>query len=215
MKNFTLLFLALASVFSFSCFAQRGDRFVSHAKIDNTRLIPDNSNDVAVVAYHVEERINMKFGSRITTYEVSNASLISTNDLGQNNTRVITPKYGKVKQAVYTVVTLSPVAAVQKEIKIEVAIPKNRVKSVNIDILRTYERVLEKGYRTEEMVRRVANARFFDGDLDVAAKWYAQLYEMSPNWEPVYYYRYAQSLKAINQTEKANEMMQLFESKNK
>jgi tetratricopeptide (TPR) repeat protein len=216
MKNYTLLYLAIASVFSFSCLAQRGDSFLSTAKMDNAQLMPDNKDDLAIVAYHVEERINMKFGSRITTYEVSNASLISTNELGANNTRVITPKYGKVKQTVQTVVTLTAVPMVQKEIpKIEISIPKNRVKSVNIDILRTYERVLEKGYRTEEMVRRVANARFFDGDLDVASKWYTQLYEMNPNWEPVYYYRYAESLKATGQNEKAREMMKLFEEKSK
>ncbi|HOZ75942.1 MAG TPA: hypothetical protein PLI38_11860 [Flavobacterium sp.] len=214
MKNYTLLFLAIASVFSFSCFAQRGDRFLSE-KMQNATLIPDHNEDLAVVAYHVEERINMNFGSRITTYEVSKPSLISTNDLGQNNTRIITPKYGRVKQVVHTVVTLAPVAAVIKPIKVDISVPKGHVKSVNIDILRTYERVLEKGYKTEEMVRRVANARFFDGDLDVAAKWYAQLYEMNPDWEAVYYYRYAESLKAIKQNEKAQEMMALFELKSK
>jgi tetratricopeptide (TPR) repeat protein len=120
-----------------------------------------------------------------------------------------------VKQVVHTVVTLAPVAAVIKPIKVDISVPKGHVKSVNIDILRTYERVLEKGYKTEEMVRRVANARFFDGDLDVAAKWYAQLYEMNPDWEAVYYYRYAESLKAIKQNEKAQEMMALFELKSK
>lgn len=83
-----------------------------------------------------------------------------------------------------------------------------------IKIIENYERVLEKGYKTEAMLQAVADYRFFAEDLVSAAKWYTQLFEFCPDeLEAVYYFRYAQSLKSIGQNEKAKEMMDLFQSK--
>jgi len=84
----------------------------------------------------------------------------------------------------------------------------------NIDVISTYERVLNKGYESEEMLKKVADKHFFDSDYDAAAKWYAQLIATTcTDLEAVYYYRYAQSLLAINQIEKGNEMMAIFKTK--
>jgi hypothetical protein len=83
-----------------------------------------------------------------------------------------------------------------------------------IKIIENYERVLEKGYKTEAMLQVVADYRFFAEDMVAAAKWYEQLFEFCPDeLEAVYYYRYAESLKSIGQTEKAKDMMVLFQSK--
>ncbi|MCF6130571.1 hypothetical protein L1S35_12875 [Flavobacterium sp. AS60] len=83
-----------------------------------------------------------------------------------------------------------------------------------IKVIENYERVLEKGYKTEAMLQAVADYRFFAEDMVAAAKWYAQLFEFCPDeLEAVYYYRYAESLKSIGQTEKAKEMMALFQIK--
>ena len=83
-----------------------------------------------------------------------------------------------------------------------------------IKVIENYERVLEKGYKTEAMLQAVADYRFFAEDMAAAAKWYTQLFEFCPDeLEAVYYYRYAESLKSIGQTEKAKEMMALFQSK--
>ena len=97
MKKSAPLFLALISVFSFHCLAQRS--VPANVKITNTQLSSEkmSQNDLAVVSYHVEERINMAFGSTVTTYDVSSLNLVSTHDLGQNNVRVVTPKYEKVR----------------------------------------------------------------------------------------------------------------------
>jgi hypothetical protein len=83
-----------------------------------------------------------------------------------------------------------------------------------IDVTATYERILKKGYKSVDMFKRVANARFFEGDLVAAAKWYAELFAMTTDFEDVFYYRYAKSLTAINEHKKAAEMMAIFESKN-
>jgi len=83
-----------------------------------------------------------------------------------------------------------------------------------IKIIENYERVLEKGYKSEAMLQAVADYRYFSEDLISAAKWYTQLFEFCPDeLEAVYYFRFAQSLKSIGQIEQAKEMMDLFQSK--
>ncbi len=92
------------------------------------------------------------------------------------------------------------------------SIPKKEY--IEVDIVQTYERVMGKGYKSDAMIKKVADRHFFNGDLVLAAQWYTELFDCLPSeLEAVYYYRYAQSLKAVNQPEKATEMMKLFESK--
>jgi hypothetical protein len=139
--------------------------------------------------------------------------------LGKDNSRTITPKYAKTRAKVKDVVAVTSVPlkvsanallAINDSIK---AIPKKKVKYVDIDIIGTYERVIDRGYKTVDMLKRVGNSRFFGGDLATAAKWYSQLFSLTTDLEAEYYYRYAQTLTSIRETEKAKEMMYIFESK--
>lgn len=82
-----------------------------------------------------------------------------------------------------------------------------------IDAIKTYERVAEKGYKSVDMFQKLGNSYYFNGELDKAAKWYDELFAMAPDQQPEYFYRYAQSLKAVGQTEKANEMLEKFHQK--
>jgi outer membrane protein OmpA-like peptidoglycan-associated protein/tetratricopeptide (TPR) repeat protein len=82
-----------------------------------------------------------------------------------------------------------------------------------IKAVSTYERVAEKGYKSEDMFQKLGNSYYFNGELDKAAKWYGELFTMNPNQESEYCYRYAQSLKAIGQNEKANQMLEIFHKK--
>ena len=74
----------------------------------------------------------------------------------------------------------------------------------------TYERLVKKGYKSEDVFQKLGNSYYFNGELDKAAKWYGELFTMNPKQESEYCYRYAQSLKAIGQNEKANEMLEIF-----
>ena len=56
----------------------------------------------------------------------------------------------------------------------------------------------------------MGNAYYYSTELEKAAKWYGKLFEMTSDLEPEYYYRYANSLKAIGQNDKANVMMKKF-----
>ncbi|CAM3088098.1 hypothetical protein [Flavobacterium frigoris] len=85
----------------------------------------------------------------------------------------------------------------------------------NIDIIKTYGRVSDKGYVSIDMLKKLGNASFFNSNLVDAAKWYDKLFSLTTDFETVYYYRYAQSLKAVGNTLKAEKMMSIFIEKSK
>lgn len=82
-----------------------------------------------------------------------------------------------------------------------------------IDAIKTYERVVEKGYQSADMYKKIGNSYYFNGELESAAKWYTELFAMNTDVEPEYYFRYSQSLQSIGENQKAKEMQQLFRQK--
>lgn len=82
-----------------------------------------------------------------------------------------------------------------------------------IDATKTYERIAEKGYKSADLFQKLANAYYFNANLEKAAKWYGELFAMNEEVAPEYYYRYAQSLKSIGEYAKADEMLVLFNKK--
>jgi outer membrane protein OmpA-like peptidoglycan-associated protein/tetratricopeptide (TPR) repeat protein len=82
-----------------------------------------------------------------------------------------------------------------------------------VDAIKTYERIAEKGYKEPKMYEKLGNAYFFNSELDKAAKWYGQLFDLTTNVDPEIYYRYAYCLRSIGQNEKATEMLKLYNEK--
>lgn len=82
-----------------------------------------------------------------------------------------------------------------------------------VDVIQTYEKVALKGYKSEDMFKKLGNAYYFNSNFEGAAKWYGELFVLNPNPESEYYYRYAQSLKATGALEKSNQIMEEFRSK--
>lgn len=213
MKTNTSLYLTIISVFLFNCFAQ------------NKQLKKTINSVKTIKLYHVEERVNMTFGGYITTYTVSDPSLISTYDLGPNNTRVITPLFEKKRKIdSYTenitetvpsdLVSIDPVQQVQQPLpptNLTVTDTLNRQNGVAyITMIKTFERIAEKGYKSIEMFQKLGNAYYYNSQLDKSAKWYKKLFEMTTNLDPEYYYRYAHSLKAVGERDKADEMLEKY-----
>lgn len=91
---------------------------------------------------------------------------------------------------------------------------KSLDKFAYVDAIKTYERVAEKGHRSVELFENLGDAYYFTANLEVAAKWYGELFTMNEEIAPEYYYRYSQSLKAIGNYKKADEMMAAFSQKN-
>jgi outer membrane protein OmpA-like peptidoglycan-associated protein len=90
---------------------------------------------------------------------------------------------------------------------------RNYANYAYIDAIKTYERVAEKGYKSEDMFKKLGNSFYFNSEFDKAAKWYGELFIMKTEVEPEYYYRYAQSLKSAGDTAKANQVLDLFNQK--
>ncbi len=98
--------------------------------------------------------------------------------------------------------------------KAKIAVADKKYESyAYIDAIKTYEKVAEKGYKSVDMFQKLGNSYYFNSDLNKAAKWYGELFTMTLDLEPEYYYRYAQSLKSIGENNKANEMMEKFHQK--
>lgn len=84
-----------------------------------------------------------------------------------------------------------------------------------VDAIKTYEKVAAKGYKSEDMFKKLGNAYYFNSDFQNAAKWYGELFAMNTNVEPEYYFRYAQSLKSTGDVNKANKLLDEFNALSK
>jgi outer membrane protein OmpA-like peptidoglycan-associated protein/tetratricopeptide (TPR) repeat protein len=82
-----------------------------------------------------------------------------------------------------------------------------------IDVIKTYEKVALKGYKSEDMFKKLGDSYYFNSEFEGAAKWYGELFAMNTNIESEYYYRYAQSLRSTGQIDKADKMMDEFNAK--
>jgi len=84
-----------------------------------------------------------------------------------------------------------------------------------VDAIKTYEKVANKGYKSEDMFKKLGNSYYFNSDFEGAAKWYGELFAMNSVVEPEYYYRYAQSLKSTGDIAKANKIFDEFNTQSK
>jgi len=97
--------------------------------------------------------------------------------------------------------------------KSEVKGDKEYAKYAYIDAIKTYERIYEKGYKSPDMLLKLGNAYYFNAELEKANKYYSELYAINPEQEPEFYYRHAQTLRAVKENEKADAMLALFMQK--
>jgi len=82
-----------------------------------------------------------------------------------------------------------------------------------IDVIQTYEKVALKGYKSEDIFKKLGNSYYFNANYESASKWYGELFAMNPNVESEYYFRYAQSLKSTGELQKSNQLMAEFYTK--
>ncbi|WP_425237929.1 OmpA family protein [Ulvibacterium sp.] len=74
-----------------------------------------------------------------------------------------------------------------------------------------YKRVLEKGYVSPDLLKKLGNSYYFNADYDGAAKTYERLVNEYPSEVgPEYYFRYAQTLKTLGDYDGANTIMVKF-----
>ncbi|HEY6142447.1 MAG TPA: hypothetical protein VIV55_03330 [Flavobacterium sp.] len=241
MKNI-LIYTIIISIFSFNSFAQKTKVSRIDEKIGSSPKDPDSlieaksGSTLTIKSYRVEEKINSRFGGSTIIYEVTDLKLINNNDLGPNNTRVITPLYKDEEQPSnkhksnrnkiepininLTTQKLTEVKVpIQNQLKIDIKElldqydtqktsdnSKITKKYVYIHLIKTYEKIAAKGYKSIEIFQKLGDTYFFDEQYSKAAKWYRELFEMTTNLEPEYYDHYIHSLTVIGEKEKANEI---------
>lgn len=79
-----------------------------------------------------------------------------------------------------------------------------------VDATQTYLKVAEKGYRSKELFEKLGDSYYFNANLKEANKWYAELFTLNETVENEYYYRYSQTLKAVEDYKRADEMLDKF-----
>jgi hypothetical protein len=92
---------------------------------------------------------------------------------------------------------------------------KTGEKYAYVDVTKTYEKVAAKGYKSIDLFQKLGNSFYAICNLDKAAIWYAELFAMTYDLEPMYYYRYAESLRFISQNEKADALIERLQRKSK
>jgi tetratricopeptide (TPR) repeat protein len=97
--------------------------------------------------------------------------------------------------------------AQESRLAIDEVAPK---KYVYVDVIKTYERIALKGYKSIDMFEKIADSYYSNSNMVKAADWYCELFVLTSDLEPEYYYRYAQALTAIGQKDKASEILEKF-----
>lgn len=119
----------------------------------------------------------------------------------------------KIKFIYIALLSFISITAISQERKVAKA-TKQYDRFAYVDAIETYERIAKKGFKSVDMLKQLGDSYYFNGKLDKAAEWYNELFGMTQDLEPEYYFRYAQALKSINDYKKADEMMVKFAEKN-
>ena len=74
-----------------------------------------------------------------------------------------------------------------------------------------FKKVLDRGYASADLLKKLGNSYYFNANYEEAANTYKRLVnEYSEDVTPQYYFRYAQSLKTLEEYEASNEVMAKF-----
>lgn len=74
-----------------------------------------------------------------------------------------------------------------------------------------YKKVLDRGYASADLLKKLGNSYYFNADYEDAAKTYKRLVdEYAEETGPEYYFRYAQTLKTLEDYEASNAVMAEF-----
>lgn len=162
----------------------------------------DTINFEKTIEYEVTEIIQKTFGSSKISYTASNKSEIRTNDLGPNNKRIIKEKivYRKRQPDLEQPQTsakhkvLDSLKSQKLETKaiqsialnndivydsLKISNHQTESKSITIKPLETYERMVEDGFQTAEILDILANQNFYNKKYKKAAKYFEILFTLT------------------------------------
>ncbi|MDM1449772.1 OmpA family protein [Myroides odoratimimus] len=112
--------------------------------------------------------------------------------------------------ASFFLITVGAVAQTSKEKKADKSFDYYEY----VNAIEIYEKIINKGYKSVNTLTKLADAYYFKGELKTAHKWYEELFifaEQEGHKLPSeYYYRYAQTLRSIEDYKKADEYVSRF-----
>ncbi len=80
-----------------------------------------------------------------------------------------------------------------------------------IDAQKIYLEVIEDGYTSAEIFKKLGDTYYYNSNYESAAKWYQRLVNEFPNEaETQYYYRAAQSLKSLKKYDESDKLMKRY-----
>lgn len=85
-----------------------------------------------------------------------------------------------------------------------------------VDAIKVYKNMAEKGFINTSILSKLGDSYYFNGKFSEAYKWYDELFQGSyldkdlASLDAEYYYRYAQTLKSMNQPGRADAILQEF-----
>ncbi len=80
-----------------------------------------------------------------------------------------------------------------------------------IDAREIYLKVVEDGYHSAEIYKKLGDTYYYNSDYVTAVKWYDRLLKTYPdNIEVDYYYRAAQSFKSLDRVDESNRLLKVY-----
>ncbi|RZN78571.1 MAG: flagellar motor protein MotB [Winogradskyella sp.] len=74
--------------------------------------------------------------------------------------------------------------------------------------------VAENGYKSVDILQKLADSFYFNNQMEEASKWYGELMALNESVDSEYYFRYAQALKSIEKYSESDKWMEKFVSAN-
>ncbi|WP_299890577.1 OmpA family protein [uncultured Lacinutrix sp.] len=119
-----------------------------------------------------------------------------------------------MKKTIYILLTLFAVcfntSFAQEDGKVNVAIDKDYNNLKYKESIRDLSKIVKKGNTSPEVLAKLANAYYFNVEMEEAAKWYGELLAQDATIDFENYYRYAMALKATGKYEAANKYLKKF-----
>jgi len=84
---------------------------------------------------------------------------------------------------------------------------KQSQKLAFIDAIKTYEKIVKKGFVNAEICKKIGDAYYYNANYNIAGEWYQKAFALANDMNPEYYYRYAITLKSSNQMDESEKYM--------
>lgn len=82
-----------------------------------------------------------------------------------------------------------------------------QIKYVYINVIKTYERMAEKGVTSIDLLKQIADSYYNKSEYSIAAKWHAELFAITADLDPKYIYQYKISMQQIGKNTEANKVL--------